>query len=115
MNASARARFWIYLTLAMLGFVTAMVMNGIAITTGANYGTALTSSAANWVFTSDLGIVAVAAAIFIIVEGRRIGMRHSWLVVLLACVTAIACAFPLFLALRERQLAQRASMALANP
>ncbi|HLP22841.1 MAG TPA: DUF2834 domain-containing protein [Microbacteriaceae bacterium] len=104
MNGSARARFWVYLVLAGFGFVTAMVFNGLAVMTGADYGTALTASPANWVFTFDLGTVAVAAAIFIIVEGRRIGMRRAWLLVPLSGVTAIAFVFPLFLALRERHL-----------
>ena len=95
------------MTLASVGFVTAMVFNGIAISMGANYGSALTATAAHLVVTWDLGVVAIAAAVFIVIEGRRIGMRRSWLFVLLACVTAIACAFPLFLAMRERHLAHQ--------
>jgi uncharacterized membrane protein len=50
-------------------------------------------------------VVAVAAGAFIVVEGRRIGMRRAWIFLPLAAVTAAAFAIPLFLALRERKLA----------
>ena len=52
----------------------------------------------------DLLVVAVAGSILIIVEARRLGMRFGWLYVVLAAVTAFAFTFPLFLAMRERQL-----------
>ncbi|WP_309710191.1 DUF2834 domain-containing protein [Pseudolysinimonas sp.] len=42
--------------------------------------------------------------VFIVIEGRRIGMRHAWLFPPLSAVTATAFAMPLFLALRERKL-----------
>lgn len=54
----------------------------------------------------DLIVVAVAASVFMVTESRRIGIR---LPVALAFVLggffiAMACAFPLFLLLRERRL-----------
>lgn len=52
----------------------------------------------------DLLVVAVAGSILIIVEARRIGMRHAWLFIVLSGVTAFAFTFPLFLALRERRI-----------
>lgn len=52
----------------------------------------------------DLIVVAVAASAFMIVEGRRLGMRRPWLYPLLALVTAIAFTFPLFLYMRSRAL-----------
>ena len=55
--------------------------------------------------TVDLLIVAIAGSILIVVEGRRAGMRHSWILLPLSGLTAFAFTFPLFLALRERHLA----------
>ena len=49
-------------------------------------------------------MLAVAVGAFLVVEGRRIGMRRAWLFLPLAAVTAAAFAVPLFLALRERKL-----------
>ena len=54
----------------------------------------------------DLLVAASAASIFIIIEGRRVGIRRPWLYVIASFVTAIAFTFPLFLAVRERHLAR---------
>ena len=43
-------------------------------------------------------------AIFVIVESRRIGMRHGWAFLVVGLFVAFAFAFPLFLLLRERHL-----------
>jgi hypothetical protein len=55
--------------------------------------------------TVDLLIAAIAGSILIVVESRRLGMRFAWVYVVLSAVVAFAFAFPLFLAMRERQLA----------
>ena len=99
-------RFWIYLVLAIAGFITAMVFNGLAVMNGENYGLAWTGTAVDWVLTSDLSIVAIAAGIFMVVEARRIGLKRVWVYLLLSGVTAMAFTFPLFLAMRERHLAK---------
>ncbi len=52
----------------------------------------------------DVGVAAVAACAFIVVEGRRLGMRWAWVLAPLSAVTAIAFTFPLFLAWREHRL-----------
>ena len=95
-----------YLVLAVAGFITAMVFNGIAVMNGENYGLAWTGSAVDWVLTSDLSIVAIAAGIFMVVEARRIGLKRVWIYLVLSGFTAMAFTFPLFLAMRERHLAK---------
>jgi len=45
---------------------------------------------------------------FMIIEARRIGMRYVWVYILLSGITAMAFTVPLFLAMRERQLAKNA-------
>ncbi len=52
---------------------------------------------------SDLLVSAVVVVIFVLVEGRRIGMRHVW-ASLLGLLVGISLALPLFLLLRERHL-----------
>jgi hypothetical protein len=52
----------------------------------------------------DLVAVAVSALVFMVAEGRRLGMRHLWLYVALTFTIAISVAFPLFLVMRSRRL-----------
>lgn len=101
-----KSLFWVYLLLALAGLVTAWVFNYLAVVEGQDYGQAWTATAVDLVLTYDLGIVAVAGVIFMIAEGRRIGLKRVWLLILLSGVTAMAFVFPLFLALRERKLAK---------
>jgi len=57
--------------------------------------------------TVDLLVVAMAGSVLMIAEGRRVGLKHTWILVALSAFTAFAFTFPLFLALRERKLAAR--------
>jgi hypothetical protein len=54
----------------------------------------------------DLLVGASAVTIWMVVESRRLGMRHLWVVLLSSVTIAFACAAPLFLFLRERRLAE---------
>ena len=55
--------------------------------------------------TIDLLAVALAATIFMVVEGRRIRLPWLWLYVVLVFTVAISVALPLFLIARTRTLA----------
>ncbi len=57
--------------------------------------------------TVDLGLFVLAAAIFMVIEARRLGIRFAWLYVILGLLVAISVTFPLFLIARERRLAAR--------
>jgi hypothetical protein len=109
MNTQSTVRFWTYISLAIVGFVTAMVFNGIAVMNGENYATAWFGTAVDWVLSADLSVVAIASVVFMIAEARRIGLKRVWLYIALSGVTAMAFTFPLFLAMRERRLAETAS------
>lgn len=54
--------------------------------------------------SSDIFVVALAASVWMVVEARRIGVRHGWVYVLLGWCVAMAFAIPLFWAVRERRL-----------
>ena len=58
-------------------------------------------------FTNDLFLVFVVAAVFMIVEARRIELPRVWIYVGLSFVLAISVGFPLFLAARQVRLAER--------
>ena len=51
----------------------------------------------------DLGIVFLAYVVWLIPEGRKLGMRW-WAYLLITCVTSAAFGIPLFLFMRERRL-----------
>ena len=56
--------------------------------------------------SADLGIAATAGVSLMIVEARRLKMRFIWLYIALTCCVAFACAFPLFLYMREKYLSR---------
>lgn len=103
--------FWTYLVVSAVGLVTAWVFNGIAVMNGEDYAGAWFGTAVDWVLSADLTVVAIAVVIFMITEARRLRMKRVWLYILLSGVTAMAFTFPLFLAMRERALEERAALA----
>ncbi len=56
--------------------------------------------------TNDLFLVALAACVFIVVEGQRVGVRYYWLYLLLSPIVAISVTFPLFLLARHLKLSK---------
>ena len=102
----------VYLIIAILGLIGTWTLNILAILSNSSFvGEWFSNPPATQSLQVDLLVVAVAAGVFIIVEGRRIGMRRAWVFLPLAAITAAAFAVPLFLALRERKLAERAPAA----
>lgn len=98
-----------YLSLSVVGLVGTAWFN---LRSGGVEGGYLRGWFANAAASSaavDLIVAAVAASVFMIVEGRRLGMRRPWLYPLLALVTAIACTFPLFLYARSRAMRRTAA------
>lgn len=72
-----------------LGFVRALYVNHAA------------ASIAN-----DLFLVALSAAIFMLMEGRRLQMQFVWVYIVFSVLIAIAVMFPLFLIARQVKLSQ---------
>jgi hypothetical protein len=107
-GAAAPVRHWtpgavLYLVLAGVGLVGTWTYNVIAILENRDYlGDWFASGPSVSSLTTDLLVVAVAAVIFMIAEGRRLGMRRIWLYLLAVPFIALAFALPLFLAFRER-------------
>ncbi len=105
-NGRSSGAFWVYLGVAAIGLIGTGYFNIVGFTNPS--GSFFAAWFANPSVTSlsiDLLATASAASIFIILEGRRLGIRWYWLYVLGSFVTAVAFTFPLFLAIRERRLA----------
>jgi hypothetical protein len=107
MMKNPRATF--FFALSAVGLVTAWYFNGIAVMNAQDYLKAWFDKEVDWVLAMDLTIVAIAAATFMVVEGRRLKMKRVWLYIVLSGITAMAATFPLFLAMRELKLSQQRS------
>jgi hypothetical protein len=55
-------------------------------------------------FGMDVLVSAVALLAFVRIEGRRLGIRHPWIVLIAVLTVGVSLALPLFLFLREREL-----------
>lgn len=108
-----KSLFWVYLVLSIIGLVTAWIFNGVAVMNNQDYANAWFGTAVDWVLSGDFTIVAIAVVVFMISEARRLKMKRVWLYILLSGVTALAFTFPLFMAMRERQLAQMSATEIA--
>ena len=103
---------WGYLALAIAGGVLPWMANlDYMHQYGANFDLTLFVQLANanpaaQSLSRDLLVGASAITIWMVVESRRLQMRHLWLVLLSSVTIAFAFAAPLFLFLRERRLAE---------
>lgn len=101
---------WIYALLAVAGLLATWYWNiqfiiahdGFSVVTflAQCYANAASSSIIN-----DILVVLVAFATWSFFEARRLRMRHWWAYIVLALTVAMAFAFPLFLLMRDRQIA----------
>lgn len=96
--------FLVYLVLSMVGLVGTWYFNLRYDGAEGGYLQAWFANAASSSAAVDIIIVAVAAVLFMIIEGRELRMRATWPLVLLTFPVAAAFTIPLFLALRHRRL-----------
>jgi len=105
---------WLYLGLAIAGGVLPWMAN---LDYMREYGSSFdlkvfidlaNANPAAQSLSRDLLIGATAVTTWIVVESRRLKMRHLWLVLLSSVTIAFAFAAPFFLFLREKRLAELA-------
>ena len=95
----------LYLALALAGLIGTWTFNILAVVQRHDYlGDWLNSGPAVASLVVDVLVAAIATAVFMVLEGRRLGMRAVWVYVLLIPFVALAFALPLFLAMRERRV-----------
>ncbi|MEJ2871706.1 DUF2834 domain-containing protein [Actinomycetospora sp. OC33-EN08] len=94
----------VYLVLSLVGLVGTWWFNIASMSAGENYLAGWFANAASSSAAVDIIVVAIAACVFMVVEGRRLGWPTWSLVLLVVGSFAIAAAFvfPLFLFLRDR-------------
>ena len=111
MSSRNPGAFWVYLAVAAIGLVGTAWFNvrSVLEPSGESFFAPWFANPSVTSLSIDLLATASAASIFIILEGRRLGMRLPWLYVAVSFVTAVGFAFPLFLAVRERHLARHPS------
>jgi hypothetical protein len=103
---------WLYLGLAIAGAVLPWMANlDFMQRYGSSFDIGLFVSLANanpaaQSLSRDLLVGASAITIWMVMESRRLQMRHLWVVLLSAVTIAFAFAAPLFLYLRERRLSE---------
>ncbi len=107
----ARTMAGVYLTLAMVGalFPLAAFLPWLAVH-GLDVSRFLADLFANPIssfFGFDVIISALVLTLFVIVQGRRDGVRLLWLPIAATFLIGVSCGLPLFLALRERTLIAR--------
>jgi hypothetical protein len=100
-----------YLAFALIGLASTMYFNVRAIQAFGSGYTPLAFILAGYQgspilgsLASDFWVGAIASTIWMIAEGRSLGMRNIWGYVFLALILAWAFALPLFLYMRERHL-----------
>lgn len=103
----------VYLVSAFLGFATAAYY-GIPFfaSADAGFGNFVRFAFANPIaatLSSDLSVVYVASCVWIVHEGRRIGMGHLWLYILGSTCVAVAFGLGLFMFVRHSRLHTDAS------
>jgi hypothetical protein len=100
----------VYLVLALAGLVGTWWFNlSFVAAGGTDYLGGWFANAASSSAAVDIIVMALAACVVMVVEGRRLGFRPLGLVLLvvLSFVVAVSFTFPLFLALREVRLRRR--------
>jgi Terpene cyclase DEP1 len=100
---------WLYLSLALVGailpysqFLLWFVEHGLNIPL---LFAELFSTRMGAFFGLDVLVSAVVLVVFIRREGAKQKMRMLWLPIAATCLIGVSCGLPLFLYLRERQLA----------
>ncbi|MCD2186103.1 DUF2834 domain-containing protein [Actinomycetospora soli] len=93
-----------YLVLALVGLVGTWWFNLASFAAGEDYLAGWFANAASSSAAVDILVAGLAACVFMVLEGRRLGWP-TWSLVLLvvgSAAIAVAFVFPLFLFLRDR-------------
>lgn len=84
-------------------FVVAHRAGGVTGVVGDFVSEALSNPATVFIYT-DLTLAWIALAVFMIVEARRLGMRHVWAYIVGAPLLALAVSLPAFMYVRQRKI-----------
>lgn len=103
----------IYHALAAVGLMATWYYNGLYILGGGGlgpaefFGTAF-ANALTTAITIDVYCSALVFSVWVVTDAKRMGLRRSWLYVVVCFCIGLAVALPLYLAQRERLIASNA-------
>lgn len=118
LNRADKVLCAVYGVLGLIGLVGTQVVlfGGYVSSEDGPYLDQLTANGVATFMLIDLAVVAVIGLVFMVVEGRRLGMRFLWVYVVLTFAVAISVALPLFLIARQIHLAkERAPVGAQSP
>jgi len=112
MTRSEKTLCIVYAVIAVVALVVTQVNNVAFFLQPQNGGVvgwilALYANPAVASFTNDVIAYGVAGYIFMVVEARRLGIRHVWVYLLLSSFLAVGVMFPIFLIVRQYKLARQ--------
>jgi hypothetical protein len=107
-----KLRLATFAALTVLGAVGTFIFNlKFSLAGGFNSPTGFVDAATvNFASTSvaiDVAVAATAGIVFMVSEGRRLGVRYIWVYVVLSALVAFAATLPAFLFARELRMAAR--------
>lgn len=102
----------IYLVLAVVGLVGTWYFNFefFALNTEQSYLEDWFANPASSSAAVDIIVVALMGSVFMLVEGWRMKLQWTWILIPLSFLIALAFTFPVFLAIREIRLAKLQSV-----
>lgn len=112
MTRSEKILCLVYAAIAVIALIVTQVNNVAFFLQPQNGGlmgwiAALYANPAVASFTNDIILYVVAGYIFMVVEARRLGIRHVWVYLLLSSFGAVSVMFPLFLIARQITMARQ--------
>lgn len=108
MSRTDRTLCWVYGLIALAALAATQGVLADYVSGGGSIGDFLHATVhgdAATFTTIDLLAVATTATIFMVLDGRRVGVRFVWVYVVLVFAIAVSVAFPLFLIARTRAVA----------
>jgi hypothetical protein len=109
MATSRKILCGIYAAIAIAALVGTWTQNAAYLDTGSGFLKTflgdLKVNPASRSITVDILLFLLAAAIFMVIEARKIGVPYVWAYIVGGLLIAISVTFPLFLIARERKLA----------
>jgi hypothetical protein len=97
----------VYIAIALVALVATWSQNIVFLNGGGSFlgfWEATKTNPATRSITVDIALFLLAAAILMVIEARRVGVKYVWAYILVGFLIAISVAFPLFLLARELRL-----------
>lgn len=115
MTRSEKILCLVYAAIAVIALIVTQVNNVAFFLQPQNGGlvgwiAALYANPAVASFTNDVILYCVAGYLFMVVEARRLGIRHVWAYLLLSSFGAVSVMFPLFLIARQYEMARKRAL-----